>query len=88
MPCRDDGWPPAPSMEPKLTRMLCSALLQLEAGDIPIPLDCKAWWAAHKKEDALRKRAEANKLAEAKKRKAILSKLTSEEREILGLRDE
>lgn len=88
MPCRDDGWPPTPSMEPVLVNMLCAALSDLEDRGLPIPPVCVTWWKAHKAEDAARIRAEARQLAAEKKRKDILSKLTPEEQKILGLKED
>lgn len=89
MPCRD--WDDADRIvevfrdRPETVRQLCDALRTLEQNNITVPKSCEAWWKAHKKEDALRIAAEKAKLERAAKKKAILSKLSDEEKKILGL---
>ena len=89
MPCRD--WDETVRYEtvyrdrPETIEMLCSALRSLEALGQGVPPNCVNWWRAHKKEDEARRAAEKAKLVKAAKRKAILSKLSAEEKKILGL---
>lgn len=87
MPCRDwdDNVRLVYQDRPETVRQLCDALRTLENNNITIPKSCEIWWKAHKKEDALRIAAEKAKLERAAKKKAILSKLSDEEKKILGL---
>lgn len=42
-------------------RLSCEYLTQLEAAGKPIPDYAQTWWANHKRQDELRRRAEAKK---------------------------
>lgn len=47
--------------------------------------DAEAWWTKHKKEDDLRRMKEASAARKKEIKKNALSKLTPEEKEVLGL---
>lgn len=47
--------------------------------------DAEAWWENHKKEDALRRAKEATVARKKRIKQEALSKLSDEEKEILGL---
>ena len=76
----------------KLTRMLCTARKMLERGGgennaTPKEEDeVYAWWAEHRKADIARAAQKARNRADKIKRDKASSKLTAEEREILGIR--
>jgi predicted transcriptional regulator len=65
--------------------MLCEAVNKLADAGLPMSPTLKAWYTAHKKEDEARIEAENRRLAKEAKRTAILSKLSKEEKKILGL---
>ena len=74
----------------KLARIACKALTELEKNEIEDLLllqddEVREWWKKHKEDDA----REQARLAEVKRiariRKEALSKLSSEEQELLGL---
>ena len=90
MPCRDGG----PTLESEqqskihdLTRMLCSVLEMVESEHMlgNIHGEVHAWWDRHKKEDIERKRQESARRTAQEKKLEALSKLTPEERRLLGL---
>lgn len=97
MPCRDGG-PSAYTDEnsdlrkrnDELAQMLCSLCRLLEGRKellvhLPYVIGLEQWWTEHKRIDAARiAQAEAIKAQNALKRQA-LSKLTHEERKVLGL---
>lgn len=90
MACRDQGHDDVGYHveyrdRPETVQNLCDALRYIEQKGLPIPTACAKWWAAHKKEDAARVAAEQARLSREAKRKAILSKLSQEEKKILGL---
>ena len=73
-----------------LARIACKALAELEANKIEDMLllrddEVRVWWKKHKEDDA----REQARVAEAERKKRIkeeaLAKLSSEERELLGL---
>ena len=73
-----------------LARIACKALAELEANEIEDMLllrddEVRVWWKKHKEDDA----REKARVAELERRKRIkaeaLAKLSSEERELLGL---
>jgi hypothetical protein len=70
-----------------VTDMLCATLAMLEfETDLGVkfnelPPKVKNWWKTHKKADAKKAAEEAKKLAKVK----ALSKLTKEEKKLLGL---
>ena len=88
MPCRDPWDDMGRTVyvdRPETVQKLCSALAKLEQYGVKVPDNCVLWWEAHKKEDLARIEAEKARLSKEKKRKAILSKLSEEERKLLGL---
>ena len=70
---------------PSTVEMLCEAARKLDAANVKMSTKLQLWWAAHKKEDEARLQAEADRLDKKQKRKVILSKLSAEEKRILGL---
>jgi ribosomal protein L28 len=91
MPCRD--WDDNVRYvvqevdRPQTVRILCEACRIIEnSGNLSkMSSHLQRWWHAHKKEDAARITAEKAKLDKAAKKVAILSKLSEEEKKILGV---
>jgi hypothetical protein len=73
--------------KPATIEKLCEAYRILESRGLMhlISRDGNLWYTAHKKEDEARLKAERAKLDRKRKKEAILSKLTSEEKKVLGL---
>ena len=75
----------------KVTRLLCEALKKVEGTAIETEVLLKGgelaeWWVEHKKQDAKRLAAEAEKRRKTRVKRAALKKLTKEERQLLGLK--
>ena len=68
-----------------LTQMLCLAVKNLEAKNIPVPSQIDLWWQAHKREDAARLQAERERKDKQARKAAILAKLSKEDKKLLGL---
>jgi hypothetical protein len=99
MPCRDyesDSWDYSSENRKlkdradKLARIACKAMTALEENGIEDFLvlkdeEVREWWAAHKEAD---RRAEAKRLEKERRERVkaeALAKLSTEERELLGL---
>ena len=91
MPCSDGG-PPAGWEEEQrerldtTTRLACKYCKLLEAEGLPIPEWAKVWWITHQREDAERIKREEASRKRREKIEAAKSKLTKEEKKLLGLR--
>lgn len=86
MPCRDyEDSGPRTVENPKTVAMLCAALTALDALGSPLPVSCRQWWAAHQREDKARRAAERATADREARRKAVLAKLSKDDKEILGL---
>jgi hypothetical protein len=91
MPCRDymdDKQLVHVEIEKKETvEKLCEAYRVLEEYKLMrlVSLSGRQWYTAHKKEDEARLKAEKDRLDKKRKKEYILSKLSLEERKILGL---
>lgn len=83
----------------KLTRLLCEACTVLEdkcsAASVNYPElkdhvsdELGQWWDAHQEMDRKRKAAEAKSKAARRARKDALSRMSAEDRRILGLSDQ
>lgn len=99
MPCRDyesdspsyyEDYRKMKKQADRLARMACSAMEELERNGIAEVLllkndEVREWWAAHKEAD----RKERARVAELQRREAVkqeaLNKLSTEEKELLGL---
>ena len=70
-----------------LTRLLCEACKILEIDDSTVSVDLSNWYHQHKIDDKKRLEAEArSKTFIAKRKQAVLDRLTAEERYILGFK--
>ena len=72
---------------PETVQNLCEAYRILTAHNLIhfVGVSGQRWWKAHEQEDRARVEAERMKLEKEQKRQHILSKLTAEERKILGI---
>lgn len=61
-----------------LTHWLCWALVMLTENRFLLPQELKTWWAAHQALDRVKEER-------ARKKNAVLAKLTREEQEVLGI---
>lgn len=73
-----------------LARIACKALQELEDNKISEVLllkddEVREWWAKHKEADRKAREAKAEQRRRAQVKKAALSKLSDEEKELLGL---
>lgn len=87
MPCRD--YEPGEVVyrdNPEIVAMLCHCCRFIEANGEQVPGPVRNWWNAHKREDAIRREAEKERLSRDAKRKKILEKLSDEDKRILGLK--
>lgn len=99
MPCRSDDAQPdyyqgeyqrLEKRNQSLTKMLCEACKCIESGNVGrgavLSEDLIIWWGEHKEKD--RKRLQKEKKAKelAAKKAKILSRLTEEEKKIVGLK--
>ena len=99
MPCRDyesDSWNYSSEHlklkkhADRLARMACAAMEELEDNGIAEVLllkndELREWWAAHKEADRKEKARIAEKERKERVKAEALAKLSSEERELLGL---
>ena len=96
MPCQSDPpsyneqrdiWYREFAHDSELAEILCDLMGLLEASNFPVftsrSLD---WWAAHKRIDEMKREKELRKALESKTKTAALAKLTTKERELLGLK--
>lgn len=102
MPCRDyndcntreiidEAMQPVKKKLDKVTRLLCETLKKVEGSAIETEVllrggELAEWWIEHKKQDAKRLAAEAEKRRKAKAKREALKKLNKEERQLLGLK--
>lgn len=75
----------------KLARIACKALTELEENGVAEVLllkddEVREWWAKHQEDDRKAAEALAKRQLEAKMRKEALSKLTDEEKRLLGIK--
>ena len=70
----------------KNARMACAALriLERKVGLDGLSKEVKDWWGEHKAADLAREKREEEERQRNEKRRAALSKLTKEERQLLG----
>ncbi len=73
-----------------LARIACKALAELEDNKIEDMLllrddEVREWWAKHKEDDRKAKEARESRERRAAIKKAALSKLSEEEKEVLGI---
>lgn len=72
-----------------LARGLCSILKQMETRKLLFPFtisnEIKKWWKEHKKIDKQREKALLARMEDHRKRVSALSKLTEEEKKLLGI---
>ena len=92
MPCRSDdhySTGDAQRLEiDRLTQLLCEACSLLYRHDLTPGIGTsklRKWWIDHKEKDQARRQREAAEQAKRNARSAALSKLTPEERTLLGL---
>ena len=98
MPCRDyesDGWDRSEERRLKqqadrLARIACKAMSELERNGIEDMLvlrddEVREWWTAHKEADRKRQEAEERAAHRERVRQEALAKLSTEEKEILGI---
>jgi hypothetical protein len=74
----------------KLARIACAALTELEANGIAEVVllkndELREWWAAHKEADRKATEARVERERRARVKEEALAKLSTEERELLGL---
>lgn len=101
MPCRDydsDGWDTRSEelanykvRADMLARIACKALTELENNSIVEAIllrddEVREWWIAHKEADRKAAEKERKVREREEKRQAALSKLTAEERKLLGIK--
>jgi hypothetical protein len=91
MPCRDWDDMNTRTVEvdrPVTVNRLCAAYRIIEQAGLmeKVSVKGRAWWEAHKVEDARRKEAERKRLAREEKRKHIIEGLTDEQCKILGIK--
>jgi ABC-type cobalamin/Fe3+-siderophores transport system ATPase subunit len=97
MPCRDyeyddrDGITKLKAQNDKLARIACKALAELEKNGVEDLLllgddEVRDWWKAHKEADAKAAAEKAEKARLAKLRREALSKLSDEEKKVLGIK--
>ncbi len=69
---------------------LCECCRAIEGAGLLATLSERTqhWWMAHKKADEARNKAEMERATKAAKKRAVLAKLSPEERKILGVHDE
>lgn len=71
----------------RLTALLCEACGIIDKAGFGSPLspDLAAWWKQHQKDDRRRKAAEQSAIRKSQLKLRAMAKLTSEERDALGL---
>ena len=65
----------------------CETVDDCSAMPVKYPPDLEQWWHAHQEADRNRRTLEGIRAKAAERRKAVLAKLTDEEKDILGLED-
>ena len=89
MPCRDD-WPSdqecqaCESLQVRLDRVTRLACTLLRNG-ADCPEEFKGWWKLHQKHDKIREKQEKEEKRKKALKRAVLKKLSKEEKELLGL---
>lgn len=69
-----------------LTRLACERCELLQRQGQPIPVWARDWWEEHQRRDAERKKREADKQQRDNLKASAASKLTSAEKEALGIK--
>lgn len=102
MPCRsyEDDWAEKSNLDEvkklkkqvdRLARIACKAMTELEKNRMEVFIllqddEVREWWAQHKIADAKAAAAKAERARVAKVKRDALSKLSDEERKVLGIK--
>jgi len=90
MPCYSEDDPHQEMLEQlhnsPAAELLCKTLRTLPAETIQaLPLDVQKWWVVHRRRDQKKESIERQRAKKESKKRALLSKLTREEKELLGV---
>ena len=97
MPCKDDGWEQEENQNirdrfDKMTRIACKALTHIEESGDGLEIlilrdpEIAEWWSKHKELDRKRKEQLRREQEIESIRQGALSKLSPEEKKVLGIR--